>query len=202
MSNPMPATPTDQPHPPGRRRRTLIGAAVVAALAVIVVSVVSALSVGGKNIGASLTGSALIGRPAPGLAGETVTGGHASLAAYRGRWVIVNFFASWCVPCQEEGYELEAFQFDHLRTGDASVLGVVFNDNPGAARDYQARLGATWPTMADPNQAIALAYGARQDPTSFVIAPNGRVVTAIFGGVTAVGLDRILARAEARGYGR
>jgi hypothetical protein len=47
-----------------------------------------------------------------------------------------------------------------------------------------------------------LAFGARENPTSFVIAPNGRVLTAILGGVTTSGLDQIIAKAEASGYGR
>src|SRR5260370_6352863 len=106
MTNVVAETPTEPPRRPGGRRRVAIGAAIVGLVAVIVVSVVSALSVGGKDTGASVAGSALIGRPAPGLAGETVAGGHASLAAYRGRWVIVNFFASWCFPWHKETPEV------------------------------------------------------------------------------------------------
>jgi cytochrome c biogenesis protein CcmG/thiol:disulfide interchange protein DsbE len=59
----------------------------------------------------------------------------------------------------------------------------------------------TWPTLADSTGSLALAFGARENPTSFVIAPNGRVLTAILGGVTTSGLDRIIAKAEASGYG-
>jgi hypothetical protein len=55
--------------------------------------------------------------------------------------------------------------------------------------------------MADPGGTIALAYGVREDPTSFLIAPDGRVVASISGGVTAKGLNALIARAEASGYG-
>jgi cytochrome c biogenesis protein CcmG/thiol:disulfide interchange protein DsbE len=145
--------------------------------------------------------SPLLGRVAPPITGVTLSGANFSLPRAPGHYVVVNFFASWCIPCQEEGPELVAFQFRHQQRGDASVVSVTFQDTPRVARLYQQRLGATWPTMVDPNQAIALSYGVREDPTSFVIAPGGRVVASILGGVTVAGLDRIIARAEAKGYG-
>jgi cytochrome c biogenesis protein CcmG/thiol:disulfide interchange protein DsbE len=146
--------------------------------------------------------SPLLGHMAPPIAGATLSGGNFRLPRAPGHYVVVNFFASWCIPCQEEGPELVAFQFRHQQRGDASVVSVMFQDTAGLALPYQQKLGVTWPTMADPNQAMALSYGVREDPTSFVIAPGGRVVASILGGVTANGLDRIIARAEAKGYGR
>jgi cytochrome c biogenesis protein CcmG, thiol:disulfide interchange protein DsbE len=146
--------------------------------------------------------SPLLGQLAPPIAGATLSGTGFRLPRAPGHYVVVNFFASWCIPCQDEGPELVTFQFRHQQLGDASVVSVMFQDNPGAARLYQSQLGVTWPTMVDANQAIALSYGVREDPTSFVIAPGGRVVASVLGGVTANGLDRVLAKAEAEGYGR
>lgn len=143
----------------------------------------------------------LDGHFAPPIAGPTVDGTHYQLPPAPGHYVVVNFFASWCVPCQEEGPELVSFQFQHRAATGASVVSVVFDDSTSNARNYQATLGATWPTMADPAGTIALAYGVREDPTSFLIAPNGRVVASISGGVTATGLDALIAKAEAHGYG-
>jgi cytochrome c biogenesis protein CcmG/thiol:disulfide interchange protein DsbE len=145
--------------------------------------------------------SPLVGRAAPPVEGVTVDGAHFRLARAPGHYVVVNFFAAWCVPCEEEGPQLVAFQFEHQRTGSASMVSVVFNDTTDEARSYQAKIGATWPTLADTSGALALAFGARENPTSFVIAPDGRVVASVLGGVTTSGLDRILARAEASGYG-
>jgi cytochrome c biogenesis protein CcmG/thiol:disulfide interchange protein DsbE len=143
----------------------------------------------------------LNGHFAPAIAGPTVNGTHYQLPRAPGHYVVVNFFASWCVPCQEEGPELVTFQFQHQAAASASVVSVVFDDTTSSARSYQATLGATWPTMADPGGTIALAYGVREDPTSFLIAPDGRVVASISGGVTAKGLNALIARAEASGYG-
>jgi hypothetical protein len=86
-----------------------------------VVAVGIAVSAARNDPGAKLSSTPLIGHPAPPLAGAAVTGGRASLASYRGRWVIVNFFASWCVPCQTETPEPARFADAHPAPADATV---------------------------------------------------------------------------------
>ncbi len=139
----------------------------------------------------------LDGKPAPAISGTTLTGDHFALPAHPGHYVVVNFFASWCGPCQQEGPDLVRFAFEHSRSGDAQLVSVVFEDTDGAARLYQAQLGATWPTLSDPGQSIALGYGVRSPPSTFLIAPDGRVVALVVGPVTAGELDSLLARARA-----
>jgi cytochrome c biogenesis protein CcmG/thiol:disulfide interchange protein DsbE len=78
-------------------------------------------------------------------------------------------------------------------------VSVVFDDTTAAARSYQATLGATWPTLADPRGVIALGYGVRAPPSTFLIAPDGRVVAYIVAPVTASDLDGLIARAKATG---
>ncbi len=192
-----PVEPTDPPRRRDRHTARWVGVAVLviaAGLIAVLATRPSATTVEAQ--------SALVGKKAPAVAGVTVDGTHYALPRAPGHYVVLNFFASWCVPCQVEGPELVAFQFQHHQTGTASVLSVVFQDTTAGARAYQGKLGVTWPTMADPDNAIALSYGVREDPTSFLIAPNGRVVASIVGGVTAKGLNALVARSEARGYGR
>jgi len=141
--------------------------------------------------------SPLVSRSAPLVSGKTITGATFSLPARPGRYIVLNFFASWCEPCQAEGPALVAFQFQHQRTGDASLISVVFDDTVGAATSYQEQLGARWPTLVDPDHQLALSFGVRAPPSTFVIAPDGRVVAYIIGPVTAADLDQIIARAEA-----
>ncbi len=139
--------------------------------------------------------SPLVGKAVPAVAGTTVEGSHYTLPSPPGRYTVINFFASWCAPCQQEGPELVKFQYEHQRSGDASMLSVVFDDSPSSARAYQATLGATWPTLVD--GSLAVAFGVRAPPSTFVVAPDGRVVAFLVAPVTAADLDHILARAEA-----
>lgn len=143
--------------------------------------------------------SPLVGAQAPPVRGLTVEGTPYALAHHPGSYVVLNFFASWCEPCQQEGPELVKFAFDHHRSGDASMVSVVFDDTAGAARSYQATLGATWPTLADPGGGLALSFGVRAPPSTFVIAPDGRVVAYIVAPVTAADLDAVIASAKRSG---
>jgi cytochrome c biogenesis protein CcmG/thiol:disulfide interchange protein DsbE len=143
--------------------------------------------------------SPLVGQQAPRISGATVGGPTFSLPPVPGRFVVVNFFASWCTPCQTEGPDLVQFAFEHQQSGDAQLVSVVFDDTTSAARDYQAKLGATWPTLADTDGNLALSFGVRAPPSTFLIAPDGRVVAYIVAPVTAADLDQLIARAKATG---
>lgn len=140
--------------------------------------------------------SPLVGRTAPPISAETVDGAQASLADLRGRWVLVNFFATWCVPCRQEHDDLIRFSEAHAGPGDASVLGVVYSDSPQAVREFRQREGGDWPMLVDPKGRIALDYGVAGVPESFLIDPDGTVVAKLLGGVRTVDLEQLLARAR------
>lgn len=137
--------------------------------------------------------AAVVGKGAPGWSARSVTGSPVSLSDERGRWVVLNFFATWCGPCQRETPQLRTFAAQHRGAGDAAVVGVLYHDSSGAARAFVAHNGVTWPIVVDTGGAIAARYPVFGLPISYVIDPRGVVRARVLGGVTAVGLDRVLA---------
>jgi len=143
--------------------------------------------------------SPLLGKPAPTLAGAGLDGSQVSLASMHGKWVVVNFMASWCVPCREEHPELVKFTQRHQAADDATVLGVIFDDTQPNVRHFFSELGGSWPVVDDPGGQTALDFGVRGPPESFLIDPNGFVVWKGIGQVNADGLDKLVAQGKARG---
>lgn len=154
---------------------------------------VLATSEGGDRRTAS---SPLIGRQAPAVAGETIFGEDFDLAEHRGEFVLVNFFATWCVPCIREHPELVNFERRHAAAGDATVVSVVYDSRPQQVRDFFTENGGEWPVVLDPDGRIALEYGVSGVPESYLVAPDGTVAAKLIGGVTASQLDELLARAR------
>jgi cytochrome c biogenesis protein CcmG, thiol:disulfide interchange protein DsbE len=141
--------------------------------------------------------SPLLGHPAPSLAGSGLDGKSTQLSSLRGKYVLVNFFATWCIPCQREHPELQRFVADHAARGDAAVFAVIFDDTASDAGDFMRQNGGNWPVVDDPNGTIALDFGVRGPPESFLVNPGGIVIAKFIGQVSAGGLDKLVAQAEA-----
>jgi cytochrome c biogenesis protein CcmG, thiol:disulfide interchange protein DsbE len=189
--------PTVAAEPPGTPKRSH-RARWIAGTVLVIAAGLTAVLAASPPATVALVQSSLVGRQAPQIAGTTIDGTNFSLPKAPGKYVVLNFFASWCVPCQTEGPQLVTFQFQHQAAGDATVISVVFNDRVSAARAYQQdTLGATWPTLTDANGQLALDYGVAGQPTTFIIAPDGRVVAHIVSPVTAADLNTLIAEARA-----
>jgi cytochrome c biogenesis protein CcmG, thiol:disulfide interchange protein DsbE len=135
---------------------------------------------------------ARVGDPAPAFALADLDGNPVSLADLRGRPVIVNFWASWCGPCVQEFPLLRGAAAAHAADGLA-IVGIVFQDRSEAARAFLARMGAAWPGVMDPGDAVATRYGIIWPPDSFFIDRDGVVVTRQIGQLSAADLERGLA---------
>jgi cytochrome c biogenesis protein CcmG/thiol:disulfide interchange protein DsbE len=177
-------------------RRTGLWAAIVIATVMIVFVAVLATRPSATDRQAQ---SPLLGKPAPAVAGTAVDGAKVDATALRGRFVLVNFFASWCASCVQEHPELVRFSQRHQVTGDAAVVSVIFSDDVASVRRFVADKGAAWPIIPDPGGHIAYDFGVRGPPESFLIDRSGNVVSKIIGTVQADSLDRLISEAKARG---
>jgi cytochrome c biogenesis protein CcmG/thiol:disulfide interchange protein DsbE len=132
-------------------------------------------------------------RRLPALSG--VTGGGSSLAAYRGKVVVLNFWASWCVPCQTEAPLLERAQ-SGLAAHRATVLGVTYLDASPDSRGFVREHGITYPNLRDTTGEFAHSYGTNQLPESFLIDRHGYIVAISRGEIDQGFLNRAIALAE------
>lgn len=97
-----------------------------------------------------------------------------------GKVLLVNFWASWCKPCEQEAAELEqAYQI--YKDDDVVFLGVDYVDTETEARAYLARFGITYPNGPDLRTSISQAFRIRGVPESYVVAPDGTIVSVKIG---------------------
>jgi cytochrome c biogenesis protein CcmG, thiol:disulfide interchange protein DsbE len=174
-----------------RRRTALVSAAIVG---VVMVAFVALLAT--RDTGPRETRSALLGRPAPEVVGETMDGGTFDLDELRGRWVLVNFFATWCPPCIVEHPELVAFHDAHAEAGDVEVVSVAFQDSAAEIEAFFEEYGGDWPVLPEGVSGAAVSWGVAALPESFLVSPQGVVVHKFTGGVTYQALESVLAQAR------
>jgi cytochrome c biogenesis protein CcmG/thiol:disulfide interchange protein DsbE len=136
--------------------------------------------------------SPLVGKAAPEVKGTALDGRSVELASLRGRYVVVNFFATWCAPCRVEHPELIKFTQRHQGATAPAVLAIAYDENDlDSVKSFFAQKGGTWPVVPDRGGHTAVDYGVRGLPESYVISPDGIVLSHVTGGVTADGLDQL-----------
>ncbi len=119
------------------------------------------------------------------------------LADYRGKVVVVNFWASWCDPCRTEAPVLNAAQRELATKGDGTVLGVTYHDAADASLDQARRNRFTFPSVRDPDDKLFDGYGNTGIPETMVLDARGRVVDLRRGQVDRAFLDAAIAKARA-----
>lgn len=174
-------------------RRGVLAAALAAAVGVVLLIVLLAASDTQRSGNVSFE---IVGEVAPPIAGRTLDGDEFDLAAHRGNWVVINFFASWCVGCRVEHPEFVEFTERHRDDG-VHLVAVMFGDNERAAREFFVELGGDWPALVEGVDGIAIDYGVTGVPETLLVSPSGRVIQKWIGasGVTADELDRALVAA-------
>jgi cytochrome c biogenesis protein CcmG, thiol:disulfide interchange protein DsbE len=191
------STPSsDTPDRPPRRGRALLVA--VGALALVTGATVWAVSAGGGNVGNGATseasaggvrcrttvannaGDALVGHAAPLFTLPSLDGRCIDLSKYRGRPVVMNFWASWCHPCRQEFPLLRAARARHAADG-LVMIGVVHQDIADDARQFANEEHATWPMLFDGNNTVSAEYGVKPIPQTFFIRRDGTIAARVFG---------------------
>lgn len=116
-----------------------------------------------------------VNKPAAAFTLERLDGtGKVALADHAGKVLVLNFFASWCIPCKEENPAL-VHVWERYRSSDVVVIGIVYQDSLESARRYVRDNGVTWPTLTDEDGRIAFAYGVFGIPETYFIGPDGIV---------------------------
>jgi len=124
-----------------------------------------------------------------------------ALSEFRGKWVLVNFWATWCTPCIEEMPELNHFHQRH-QAADAVVLGVNMEDLPLARlQRFVDKWSLSYPVLLAPPDGSTSLGRISALPTSILISPQGEVVERRVGGITAHWIEQRIGQADAANQG-
>jgi thiol-disulfide isomerase/thioredoxin len=132
-----------------------------------------------------------VDRPLPALAGTTVQGADISPADYAGHVTVVNFWATWCGPCEEEQPALQQVWTEYRDRG-VDFVGVDYRDDAAAATAWIDRFGVTYPSVSDAPGGWADDFALRGAPTTYVADASGRIRFQISGLATADQLSGVL----------
>jgi len=134
--------------------------------------------------------SGTVGKPAPAFALARLDGaGELALSQYAGKVVVVNFFASWCLPCKQENPALVRV-YERYRGSDVVIVGILYQDSLDSGRAYVRDMGVVWPTVVDDAGRVALSYGVFGIPETFFIGPDGIIAGRHIGPIDEATLAR------------
>lgn len=176
---------------PQARRRAFWN--TVALLVGVAFLVAAGVAMWGPGHGTTIysSGRPFLGQTAPDFTLSLLDGSVFSLSEQRGQIVVLNFWASWCPPCEAEAADLQAVWEEYQEKGVAFV-GIAYKDEEAAVRDFLARHSLTYPVGLDPTGQIAALYGITGVPETFVVDAGGEVVRFYIGPVTADQLRTVL----------
>lgn len=126
---------------------------------------------------------------APDFRLATLAGDEVALHDLRGRWVLVNFWATWCTPCRAEMPTLQRVADTHA--GHLTVLGINMREEGTAIQPFLDELGITFVILLQPDNDTLLAYGVRGLPRTFLIDPEGNLVWRQIGPLQSAAIDAL-----------
>lgn len=121
------------------------------------------------------------GVSAPSFDADTLEGGRASLNDYKGKVVVLTFWATWCEPCKKEMPEIQA-AYEKYKEEGLVVVGVNFGETKERAEPFVKQMGLSFPNLLDRRALIAERYGVVSLPVTFFIDREGIIRERVFGG--------------------
>jgi cytochrome c biogenesis protein CcmG/thiol:disulfide interchange protein DsbE len=193
----------DDSAPSGRPASRTRVAPIIVLVVALVIAGFFVILVRAKSESAETAFSPLVGKPAPAITATTLDGKSFDLSRRKGSWVILNFFNATCGPCVQEHPELVKFageQAAAANSGDtnAELYSVVWNDLDGGTAKFFSDNKVSWPVLIDKNADIAVAFGVAKVPETWIIDPDGYVVTRVISKLTDDELTRIYTSAVAK----
>ena len=169
-----------------------------------------AAAIAGLCAAAAVAGIAWAGLSSPAAAADPAaaafslqvlgqSGHRISLSDYAGRPLIVNFFASWCTPCQQETPLLAKFY--RAEHGRVALVGLDENDAAGSALSFTRAHDVSYPVGFDPEVMAASAYGVDALPQTFFLNASHHIVDRVFGALTPADISKGIALATGSGAG-
>jgi cytochrome c biogenesis protein CcmG, thiol:disulfide interchange protein DsbE len=125
-------------------------------------------------------------------------GGSVGLAEHSRRPLVVNFWASWCGPCEDEVGALERAWQRWSKRG-VEFVGIDSRDSDDAAQAFVERYGITYPIAVDPDGEVAQKYGVLGMPQTFVISSDGRIASRTVGPITEAKINGLLSALSVNG---
>lgn len=167
------------------KRRVVVFVVVSLVCVGLLVLLGSQLLVPAQN-SANAGSSPLIGRPAPDFTLPALSAQPAPairLASLKGKPVMINFWASWCVPCQREAPLLQA-TWQRMQSQGIVFIGIDFQDDRTQALNFLRTYGITYPNVVDGSGSTAINYGLTGIPETFFLNRQGVIVSKLIGEMT------------------
>lgn len=144
-------------------------------------------------------GKVKTGGPLPSAPMKSLEGGEIRFDQFKGRPLLINFWASNCIPCRKE--------FPRMKTAleqdpDLAIVGVIFQDSPRASLRFMDSFDTTWPSVEDPDEVLARMFGVTRPPgipQTFFVDATGIVRARIFGEMSEAVLSENLAKITPNG---
>ena len=134
--------------------------------------------------------------PAPTFTLQSLDGQTVSLADFRGRPLVVNFWGAWCEQCR---LQLPLLAEMRRRFPAVPIVGILYREDPEVGRAAARGGDATWPTLVDPGGDVAKAYGVEGAPATFFIRPDGTIAGDLLGPVSTGILQKQFEKISPRG---